>query len=106
MEILNRINEISFNSSLLREMRAIAFVTDLIDIGCRQERSTSSASSSIGISDEETMRMLGVSSKLNADWGALTDLRDRGREKADEWLEANYDEIGRRSTVDIRERYL
>ena len=59
-----------------------------------------------GISDDETMRMLGVSSKLNADWGALTDLRDRGREKAEEWLEANYDQIGTRSTVDIRERYL
>jgi NTE family protein len=52
------------------------------------------------------MRMLGVSSKLNADWGALTDLRDRGRERAEEWLEANYDDIGKRSTVDIRERYL
>ena len=59
-----------------------------------------------GISDDETMKKLGVSSKLNADWGALTDLRDRGRERADEWLEANYDEIGKRSTVDIRERYL
>jgi NTE family protein len=33
-------------------------------------------------------------------------LRDRGREKADEWLEANYGEIGKRSTVDIRDRYL
>ena len=33
------------------------------------------------------MKKLGVSSKLNADWGALTDLRDRGRERADEWLD-------------------
>jgi NTE family protein len=105
IEILNRINEISFNSSLLREMRAIAFVTQLID---------SEAGSSLnlkrinvhGISDDEAMKKLGVSSKLNADWGALTDLRDRGRERADEWLSANYDDIGRRSTVDIRERYL
>ena len=105
MEILNRINEISFNSSLLREMRAIAFVTQLIE---------SDAGKSLdlqrvfvhGISDDETMKKLGVSSKLNADWGALTDLRDCGRERAGEWLEANYDEIGKRSTVDIRDRYL
>lgn len=105
MEILNRINEISFNSSLLREMRAIAFVTQLIE---------SEAGKSLdlqrvfvhGISDDETMKKLGVSSKLNADWGALTDLRDCGRERAGEWLEANYDEIGKRSTVDIRDRYL
>jgi NTE family protein len=105
MEIMNRINEISFNSSLLREMRAIAFVTELIDSDAGKNLNLKRIFVH-GISDEETMRMLSVSSKLNADWGALTDLRDRGREKADDWLEANYDEIGRRSTVDIRERYL
>lgn len=105
MDILNRINEISFNSSLLREMRAIAFVTQLID----SEAGTSLNLKRIhihGISDDEAMKKLSVSSKLNADWGALTDLRDRGRERAEEWLTANYDEIGKRSTVDIRERYL
>ena len=37
-EIMNRINEISFNSSLMREMRAIAFVTKLIDDGKLQGR--------------------------------------------------------------------
>jgi NTE family protein len=105
MEILNRINEISFNSSLLREMRAIAFVTQLIgsDVDMKLDLKRVFVHS---VSDDETMKMLGVSSKLNADWGALTDLRDCGRERADEWLEANYDEIGRKSTVDIRERYL
>jgi NTE family protein len=105
MEILNRINEISFNSSLLREMRAIAFVTELID----SEAGKSLDMKRIyvhGVSDDETMKKLGVSSKLNADWGALTDLRDRGRAKADEWIEANYSHIGKRSTVDIHERYL
>jgi NTE family protein len=105
MEILNRINEISFNSSLLREMRAIAFVTELID----KEMACSMNLKRIhvhGVSDDEAMKKLGVSSKLNADWGALVDLRDRGRMRADEWLEANYDQIGKRSTVDIRERYL
>jgi NTE family protein len=105
IEILNRINEISFNSSLLREMRAIAFVTQLIDADMEMKLDLKRIYVH-GISDDETMRMLGVSSKLNADWGALTDLRDRGREKADEWLQANYDDIGKRSTVDIRERYL
>jgi NTE family protein len=105
IEILNRINEISFNSSLLREMRAIAFVTQLID----SEAGKSLELKRIfvhGIADDEIMRKLGVSSKLNADWAMLTDLRDRGRERATEWLEANYDQIGQRSTVDIRDRYL
>lgn len=104
-EILNRINEISFNSSLLREMRAVAFVTDLIDAS---PESTGNLKRIFvhGISDDETMKSLSVSSKLNADWGALVDLRDRGRECADMWLLANYQDIGKRSTVDIRERYL
>jgi NTE family protein len=105
MEILNRINEISFNSSLLREMRAIAFVIQLVESEAGKNLDLKRVFVH-SVSDDETMKMLGVSSKLNADWGALTDLRDRGRERADEWLEANYDAIGKRSTVDIRERYL
>jgi NTE family protein len=105
MEILNRINEISFNSSLLREMRAIAFVTQLIESDAGKSLDLQQVFVH-GISDDETMKKLGVSSKLNADWGALTDLRDCGRERAGEWLEANYNDIGKRSTVDIRDRYL
>ncbi|RWO05787.1 MAG: patatin-like phospholipase family protein [Mesorhizobium sp.] len=104
-DILNRINEISFNSSLLREMRAIAFVTQLIDSEAGQALDLKRIFVH-GISDDETMKKLGVSSKLNADWGLLTDLRDRGRERAEEWLQANYHHIGQRSTVDIHERYL
>ncbi|SON57740.1 Patatin [Hartmannibacter diazotrophicus] len=105
MEILNRINEISFNSSLMREMRAIAFVTKLIETHPDIDLGLKSVFVH-GISDEEAMKKLGVSSKLNADWTALVDLRDRGREKADEWLETNYDHIGQASTVDIWARYL
>ena len=104
-EILNRINEISFNSSLLREMRAIAFVTKLIDMkaaGAMDLKRIFVHS----ISDDEAMRKLSVASKLNADWEALTDLRDRGRERADEWLRGNHDAIGQRSSVDIEARYL
>jgi NTE family protein len=104
-DILNRINEISFNSSLLREMRAIAFVTRLVDnnMACGLDLKRIYVH---GISDDETMRNLSAASKLNADWDALIDLRDRGRECADAWLKANFDAIGKRSTVDIESRYL
>jgi len=104
-EILNRINEISFNSSLLREMRAVAFVTQLID-GQASPPQNLKRIFVHGISDDDTMKNLSVSSKLNADWGALVDLRDHGRLCADSWLLANYQDIGKQSTVDIRERYL
>jgi len=104
-DILNRINEISFNSSLMREMRAIAFVSKLID-----EHKVSDPSLSRmhihAIEAEEFMRELGVSSKLNADWEFLTHLFEVGRERAGAWVEANFDRLNVESTIDIREKYL
>jgi NTE family protein len=104
-DILNRINEISFNSSLMREMRAISFVTRLIDDGVIGDGSMKRMLIH-SIDDEDFMRKLGVSSKLNPDWEFLTHLRDVGRASAEAWLEENYAHLGARSTVDIAERYL
>jgi NTE family protein len=77
-EILDRVNEISFNSSLMREMRAISFVTRLLDErlvdGGRLKRVFIHS-----ISADEVMKKLGVSTKLNADWGFLTHLHAAGR---------------------------
>jgi NTE family protein len=104
-DILNRINEISFNSSLMREMRAISFVSRLVDEG----RTTDLALKRVlvhAIADDETMTRLGVASKLNADWGFLTHLRDIGRARADAWLEASFARLGRESTVDVQRAYL
>lgn len=104
-EILNRLNEISFNSSLMREMRAIAFVSRLIDDGeLRSDKMRRVLMHSIEA--EAFMKTLSVASKLNADWEFLTHLRDLGRERAESWLAENFDHIGRRSTVDIRAKYL
>jgi NTE family protein len=104
-EILNRINEISFNSSLMREMRAISFVTKLIDSG--ELKSDGMKRMLIhSISANEVMNELGHTSKLNADWEFLVSLRDTGRAHADAWLKENFDRLGRESTVDIRGTYL
>lgn len=104
-DILNRINEISFNSSLMREMRAISFVTRLIDDGVIAD-ATMKRMLIHSIEAEDFMRKLGVSSKLNPDWEFLTHLRDVGRERADQWLSENYDNVGSRSSVDIAAKYL
>jgi NTE family protein len=104
-EILNRINEVSFNSSLMREMRAIAFVTNLIQHG-KVAPGEMKEMHVHSIRSDETMTELGVSSKLNADWDFLCFLRDRGREEADAWLAGNYDDVGTRSSVDIRDEFL
>ena len=52
------------------------------------------------------MRELGVSSKMNADWDFLQHLHKLGRERAETWLGANREQIGKRSTIDIREMFL
>ena len=104
-EILNRINEISFNSTLMREMRAIAFVTDLIQQGklARDEMKEMLIHS---IRSDAAMCKLSVSSKYNTDWGFLCGLRDNGRREADAWLARHYADIGQRSSIDIREEFL
>ena len=104
-DILNRVNEISFNSSLMREMRAIHFVTDLIESGQlgegRKKQMLIHA-----ISADEFMMQLGARSKLNAERGFLAYLRDRGRGYAEAWLQSTFEHLGERSTVDIQSRYL
>lgn len=104
-DILNRINEISFNSSLMREMRAIAFVTKLIDDGVIAEGAMKRMLVH-AIEAQDFMRELGVSSKLNADWEFLTHLRDVGRERAESWLAQNFDAVNHRTSVDLGAMYL
>jgi NTE family protein len=104
-EILDRINEISFNSSLFREMRAIAFVTRLID----EKRIIDGSLKRMlihAIDADDVMQKLGATSKYNADWQFLTHLHEVGYERADRWLAAHLDTIGIESTIDIRAKYL
>ena len=102
-EIIDRVNEISFNASLMREMRAISFVTKLTE-----QRSFPSLRRMLihSIAADEAIAQLGVSSKLNADRQFLIHLRDAGRRRAEEWLAANFALLGRQSTIDIRRQYL
>jgi len=104
-DIINRISEISFNSSLMREMRAIAFVTDLIQQG-KVERGEMKEMLIHSIRSDAAMCALSVPSKYNADWGFLCELRDCGRREADAWLTEHYPSIGQRSSIDIRKEFL
>jgi NTE family protein len=98
-EIINRVNEVSFNASLLKELRMIAVLRRVANPG--DEEGARWAGMRIHMITSEIMTRLGVSSKLNAEWEFFTFLRDEGRRKADEFLAAHADDIGRRSTVDI-----
>ncbi len=100
-EIMNRVNEITFNSSLLRELRAVDFVTRLIDAGKLDSAEYTRVFMHL-IEAEEALKPLSASSKLNTEWVFLTHLRDIGRETASAWLEASIDKVGRESSLDLR----
>jgi NTE family protein len=104
-EIFDRMNEISFNSSLMREMRAVEFVTRLIDEGAL-DGSKYHRMRVHSIRDDAEMAQLGVATKLNPDWEFLCRLRDAGRRRAEEWLDQNYDRVGHDSSVDLAEIFL
>ncbi len=104
-EILNRINEISFNSSLMREMRAIAFVTKLIS----QKKLKASEMKQMlihSIRDDEAMTAHSVASKLSPDWQFLSTLRNSGRTVTQRWMRTHYRDIGERSSVDLEAEFL
>lgn len=100
-EILNRVNEITFNSSLLKELRAIEFVARLID-GGKLDPADYKQVLLHRIDAVEEMAALSASSKLNTEWAFLVHLRDIGRAAASRWLDRHYDRIGEGSSVDIR----
>jgi NTE family protein len=89
----------------MREMRAISFVTKLIEDGKLKEGDAKHMLLH-AIEADDVMRGLGVASKLNADWEFLMHLHAIGRERAEAWLETNFDKLGKESSVDIRARYL
>jgi NTE family protein len=100
-DVLNRLNEVSFNAVLLKELRMIALLRKvaqpLHDEGARW------AGMRIHRVASDVMLDLGYSSKLNAEWAFLTMLRDRGRAAADEFLTAHRDDLGRRSSLELDE---
>lgn len=104
--ILHRINEISFNSSLMREMHALAFITALHDRGWIDRLAGIRKTHIHMIQDEELMSGLHASSKFNADAAFLDHLFQAGRNAAQAWLTRHYDDIGRASTIDVSEVYL
>jgi NTE family protein len=101
-DIDNRVDEIAFNGSLLRELRAIEFVGRLIDEGKLTSNTRYHRILMHRIDGGDELAAHPPSSKLNADWDFLVALRDIGRIRADEWLAANFRSIGKRATLDLR----
>lgn len=105
MEIADRVNEITFNASLVSEMRAIAFVQRLV----REQRVDRSHYRDLRlhrIADEAGLAAYGASSKLNSDPRLLEALFGLGRRAAQDWLAAHHAAVGRLGTVDVGEVFL
>lgn len=107
-EISNRLNEITFNSALLKEMRAIAFVQKLVHEGWLDESHKGQLSNIRfhSMRAEEVLTSLSLASKYDTSWDFLCSLRDFGRQEAEKWLDGNIQHVGKRSSVDLREEFL
>lgn len=104
-EVFNRINEITFNASLIEEIRALAVLKELIKVGNLEgERFRDSLFHRIHADKE--LKSLSVSSKFNTEWEFLTHLHDVGYRSTSAWLDQHFDDLGKRSTLDYESVYL
>ncbi len=99
-DIANRVNEVSFNASLMRELRAIADVTRMIESGVvKNPRYKCVYFHRIAAGD--VMKGLGGRSKLDTNPRFLNRLHELGRARAGRWLDEHFDDLGTRSTLDL-----
>jgi NTE family protein len=98
-EILNRLNEVSFNAALMKELRMIALLRQVADPGSGEGARWAGMRTHRIMTD--MMTDLSYSSKLNAERDFLSMLRQEGRRAAGAFLEAHADDLGRRSTADL-----
>lgn len=104
--IMHRINQISFNASVMREMHALAFITNLYDRGWIDRLAGVRRTHIHMIEDDSLMSGLHASSQFNAEHDFLDLLFRSGRNAATQWLARHYDDIGKTSTIDVSEVYL
>ena len=98
-EILNRINEISFNAGLLKELRMIALLRQVADVGnCEGARW---ASKRIHLVRNDLATVLDSSSKMSAEWAFLEMLHKEGRRVAESFLAQDGANLGKRSSIDL-----
>ncbi len=108
MNIEDRVNEITFNSAMLKEMRAIAFVQKLLERDMLKPEYRNKYKDVLmhAIRAEEVMRDFGIATKLDTSWPLLTKLFEAGRQIAKSWMEENFDKIGKVSSISLEKDYL
>ena len=107
-DIHNRLNEITFNSSLIKELRSVYFVQQLLDNSMIKDEHKDKFKYVLihSVRADNALSDMSAESKMCSDWKFLTTLRDRGRALAGEWLTHNFEHLGVRSTVDLKKEFL
>ena len=108
-EIQDRLNEITFNASLIGELRAIAFVQKLLDDGMLKEPMINKYQrlNIHAVRGGQVLRDLSLQTKYDTSWVFLTSLRDKGRAAAENWLNTCSSYLGTgKSAVDLRKEFL
>src|SRR5262245_37883037 len=107
-EVADRLNEITFGGALMSEMRAIAFVQDLIDKGALTGEFGQRLKRLFihSIADAASLAPLGSVSKFNIEPAFLEHLFGLGRKAATTWLGTTFELLGAESSIDIRARFL
>jgi NTE family protein len=103
-EIMGRVNEITFNASLIAEMRAINFVAKLIDQGKLPRGTGEGEYRRINVHRivlEGSAKKLNAASRLNNDYEFFQMLHTNGKRAARRFLDAHFDDVGVRSSVDL-----
>jgi len=105
-DIADRVNEISFNSSLINEMKLIHYRNELIRNGVLSTDNKANREIFVHtISGYEALSKLSQSSKMNTSWEFLNSLKERGRKIADNWIRTDFAEVGLKSTFDVEEHF-
>ncbi|WP_287953221.1 MULTISPECIES: patatin-like phospholipase family protein [Diaphorobacter] len=99
-EIMERMNEVTFNAALLSELRAIEFVRRLLAEGKLDARRYKSVRMH-RIDGGAVLEPFGAASKLRADLAFVRRLFDLGRAAGQDWLQAHRADVGVRTTVNI-----
>ena len=107
-EIIDRLNEITFNAPLVSELRAVAFVQKLINDGLLKEKARGRYRNMLihAIEADRCLQDLSMDSKFDTEWGFLTELKARGRRAADTWLAKGLADVGVKSSVDVTVDFL
>ncbi|MBN9006221.1 MAG: patatin-like phospholipase family protein [Rhizobiales bacterium] len=108
-EIINRLNEITFNSALISELRTMDFINQLIDDGRLPRHTGKNGTGKTGYRKLHVHRIdlgklgtrLAASSKMKTDFDFFAFLHRAGQRAARKFLDHHFADIGQRSSIDL-----